>query len=76
MEINENTRLQDLLDQYPWLKDEAIQIHEKFRLLDNPIVKALVKKSTLRDLSQRAGIPMEQLTSTIRELLKKHGITE
>ena len=76
MEINENTRLQDLLDEYPWLKEEAIQIHEKFKLLDNPIVKIMVKKATLSDLSRRAGIPMTQLTDTIREILAKHGITE
>lgn len=74
VEINENTRMQDLLDAYPFLKDEAIKINEKFRLLDNPIVRALVKNATLKDLSDRAGIPMEQLIGTIKDLLDKHGV--
>ena len=71
--LNENTRLQDLLDRYSFLRDEAIKIDSRFRMLDNPLVRALVKKAILRDLSARAGIPMDQLTGTIRDLLQKHG---
>ena len=74
MEINESTRIGELLDKYPWLKDEAVKIHEKFRLLENPFILALAKKATLKDLSDRAGIPMEQVTQTLREMLEKHGV--
>ena len=73
-ELNESTRVQALIDRYPFLVDEAIRIDERFAMIRNPLVRALVKKATLGDLSRRAGIPMEQITGTIRELLEKYGV--
>ena len=31
IEINENTRLTDILDEYPWIKDELPKIDKKFK---------------------------------------------
>ena len=73
IELNENTRLQDLLDRYPWLKDEAIKMNEKARIIENPVVRALVRRSTLKDLCERIGVPMDEATAKIRELMAQHG---
>ena len=39
MQITRDTRLLDLINQYPWLKDELPKINEKFKML-NPSVRA------------------------------------
>ena len=37
MEITKETKLSDLLDQYPWLKEELSKVNDKFKMLNTPI---------------------------------------
>ena len=39
MKITEATRLKDLLEEYPWLKDEIVKVNEKFEMLNSPLGK-------------------------------------
>ena len=36
MEITKDTRLADLIAQYPWLKAEMAKVNEKFKMLNTP----------------------------------------
>lgn len=73
MEINRDTRLADILAEYPWLKDEAMKLSDKAKMIDTPIGRMMLKKATLADLSKKAGIPEETLIPMINELIEKHG---
>lgn len=46
MEINKETKLADLIAQYPWLKEEIVKVNEKFKMLNSPIgkIKELISK--------------------------------
>ena len=73
LEIDKNTRLDDILTAYPWLKEELPKISEKFKLLDNPVGKMMLKKATIGDLISKAGIDFDDITSKLETLIKNHG---
>ncbi len=73
MEINEKTKVGELLKQYPFLKDELAKITDKVSLLDNPITRAVVTRMNLSDVSGKAGIDIDTVISTVMEMIQKHG---
>ena len=53
MEITKDTRLADLIAQYPWLKEEMAKVNEKFKMLNSPISKIMMGKATIAEMSKR-----------------------
>ena len=47
MEITKETKLSDLLDQYPWLKEELSKMDDKFRIVNTPMGKIMMGKATI-----------------------------
>lgn len=41
MNITRETKLKDLLSQYPWLKDEMSKVNDKFKMLGTPMGKLI-----------------------------------
>ena len=48
MQITRDTRLLDLINQYPWLKDELPKINEKFKMLNMIVYHLTHFKKTLK----------------------------
>lgn len=44
MDINSNTKIADILSQYPWLLDELAKINDRFKMAKTPIGKMMLKK--------------------------------
>jgi len=61
MEITKETRLSDLLETYPQLKDTLLAISENFRLLHTPMGRIMLKKATVGAMAARAGMAPERL---------------
>lgn len=72
MEINKYTMLKDLLNEYPWLKDELINISDKFKLLNTPLGKIMLNKVNIEDISKRSGIDIDTIIAKANELIKNH----
>ena len=53
MTISKTTKLSELMQAFPWLMDEAVKLDPKFKVLNNPIGKAFIKKSTIDRKSTR-----------------------
>ena len=70
--IEQNTKLSDILKEYPWLIEEAIKIDEKFKILNNPIGKMFIKKSTISGLSEKAGIQPDVIIEKLGEIIQNH----
>ena len=49
MEINKNTKLSDILAEYPWLPDELIKIDGRFRIVKTPVGKMMLKKERIQN---------------------------
>ena len=72
MEITKDTRLADLIAQYPWLKGEMAKVNEKFKMLNSPIGKIMMGKATIAEMSKKSGMEAEVIIGKIKELIVKH----
>ncbi len=72
MNINKDTKLSDLLTAYPWLKAELSTVNEKFRMLNTPMGKVMLRKATIVEMSKRSGMNEAELIEKLMELIKSH----
>ena len=72
MEITKDTKLADLIAQYPWLKMEMAKVNEKFKMLNSPIGKIMMGKATIAEMSKKSGMEAEVIIGKIKELIVKH----
>ena len=64
MEINGQTKLADILAEYPFMKTGIAEINGKFRMLQTPMGKVMVRKATVADMSERSCSPSSPYRST------------
>ena len=72
MEITKDTKLSDLIAQYPWLKEEMAKVNEKFKMLNSPIGKIMMGKATIVEMSKKSGMEAEAIIGKIKELIENH----
>lgn len=72
MEITKDTRLADLIAQYPWLKTEMAKVNEKFKMLNTPIGKIMLGKATIAEMSKKSGMEIDKLVSRLKTLIEEH----
>lgn len=72
MNITGDTRLTDLLREYPWLKEEALKLSDKAKLIDTPIGRMMLKKATIADISRKSGIPEDKIIDKLTKLIESH----
>ena len=70
--ITAETRLSDLIAQYPWLKEEMAKVNEKFKMLNSPVGKLMMGKATIAEMSKRSGMDADIIISRINELITNH----
>lgn len=72
MELNENTKLADIVAEYPWLPEKLTQLDSRFRIINTALGRLLIRTATLGDACRRAGYPLETAVEEFRKLLEKH----
>ena len=72
MQITRDTRLLDLINQYPWLKDELPKINEKFNMLNTPMGKIMMGKATIVEMSKKSGMDADTLIRKLQQLIGSH----
>lgn len=72
MEITKETKLSDLIDQYPWLKEEMSKVNDKFKMLNTPMGKIMMGRATVSEMSKRSGMDADDIIGKLRELIKAH----
>ena len=72
MEITKETKLVDLLAEYPWLKGEMAKVNEKFKLLNSPVGKIMLGKATIAEMSKKSGMEVEVIIEKIKGLINQH----
>ena len=73
MTITKETKLKDLLSEYPWLKDEIAKVSDKFKMLNTPMGKIMLGKADISETSKKSGMDAEQIISNPNELIKSHS---
>lgn len=72
MQITRDTRLLDLINQYPWLKDELPKINEKFKMLNTPMGKIIMGKAAIVEMSKKSGMDADTLIRKLQQLIGSH----
>ncbi|PVZ12825.1 PAS domain-containing protein [Porphyromonas loveana] len=71
-ELTADTRLQDLLKFYPQLREELPNINSAFKMLNSPLARIIIPKATVAMMSERSGIPLDDILSKLKELVTKY----
>ena len=69
IDITPQTRLKDLLKQYPSLKGRLPEIDPKFKMLNSPLGKLMLGKVNVQMMSERSGVPLDKLIGSIKKLI-------
>ena len=72
MEITKETKLSDLVSQYPWLKEELSTVNDKFKMLNTTMGKVMMGKATISEMSKKSGMDADAIIGKIRELIDTH----
>ena len=73
MEITKETKLSDLLGQYPWLKEELSKVNDKFKMLNTPMGKIKMGKATIAEMSKKSGMDADTLIRKLQQLIGFHA---
>ena len=73
MEITKETKLADLLAEYPQLKAELPKVNEKSKILNLPVGKIMLGKATIAEMSKKSGMDADIIISRINELISNHS---
>ena len=70
MNITKETKLKELLTEYPWLKDEIVKVNDKFRMLNTPMGKIMLGKADIAEMSKKSGMDADTIISKLTELIR------
>ena len=71
-EITKDTRLSELLTEYPWLKEKIVDVNDKFKMLNTPVGKVMMGKATIAEMSRKSGMDADVIISKVKELIFNH----
>ena len=72
MDLSPKTKVNDLLNQYPFLKDFLIKLNPEFRMLDNPFMRKTVGRlASLGKVAMIGGMGVKRLLDDIAEKIRK-----
>lgn len=73
MNITKETKLKDILSEYPWLKEEMVKVNDKFKMLNTPVGKIMLAKADIEEMSKKSGMDTELIIKKITELIKSRA---
>lgn len=72
MDITKETKLKDILTEYPWLKDELVKVNDKFKMLGTPVGKVMLGKTDILEMSRKSGMDAQEIIKKINMLINSH----
>ena len=72
MSYNENTKLSQILSEYPWLEEELPKRYPELKAMDNPAARFMLKRMTVKDASKLSKIPAEKLLAKLESVIAEH----
>ena len=70
MKLTEATKITDLLESNPDLKEKLVSAMPQLKMLTTPVAQTLMKNATIADLAQKAGVSPDDLIGKLEGLLK------
>jgi len=72
MVLHKDTSVKDLIDQYPFIKEELLGLSPKFQKLKNPILfKTMSSMATLEMIANRGNLSLESMIDKLNKWIAK-----
>lgn len=71
-ELNKDTKIKDIFEKYPYLKEELIKIYPDMKILNTPLARVMLPKATISSMVERLNISLDTAISSIKEIIKRH----
>ena len=71
-EITKDTRLSELLTEYPRLKEKIVEVNDKFKMRNTPVGKVMMGKATIAEMNRKSGMDADVIISKVKELIFNH----
>lgn len=71
--ITKDTKIGEILKQYPDLLKEAAKVNKQAKMLNNPITKMMIGKITIADMCKQVNMNPDIVVSQINQAIKKMG---
>lgn len=71
MELTKDTKLKDVIEKYPQIKEKLPDINPKFKMILTPVGKVMLTKVTLGDMSERSGMGIDEIISGFKKLIEE-----
>ena len=72
--ITKETKLKTLVTRYPKLIDDLPGVNEKFAMLKTPIAKVMLPIATIGMMSERSGMPVDELIGKLQALIDTYRL--
>ena len=69
--ITSTTRLMDLLNRFPDLRNRLTEISSLFAMLRTPFGKIMAKKADVQKMSDRSGVPLDKLIAGLQRITRE-----
>ena len=73
MEITKDTKIMDIIKEYPWLPDKAKEEYPELKQVDTPIGRMMAKKLTLADAAKMGNFDVEEIIEKIKSYIEKYN---
>lgn len=68
--VTKNTRLADLLNRYPRLKEELPNINSAFNKLKSPLARVMISKANVEMMAERGNMDLEELIDKLNKFIE------
>jgi hypothetical protein len=69
MDITKETKLKELLENHPQLKEKLTEINPKFKMMNTPMGKVMLGKATVGDMSEKSGMDVNELIRKLTAMI-------
>ncbi len=73
MEFNSNTKLTDILKEYPWLPDELEKLDGRFKIIKTPVGKMMIRNMSIADMSKKINFPENDIINQLKQMIADHS---
>ena len=73
MEITKETKLIEILKEYPWFADLAKKLDSRFAIIDTPIGKALARKYSIADVAKMGNLEADKIIEEIHRYIEEYN---
>ena len=69
MNITPDTKIKEILDTYPMLRELLPKIDKRFAVINTPPGRLMLRNATVRDVAKKGNVTPEKILSELRKIL-------